>query len=52
MVVLNNLSKNIFLSKKVSVNTQATLLAKDALEIIYNFRDSNDIKLQYWNYIS
>jgi hypothetical protein len=49
---LNILNKNIFLAKKVQITTQATLLAKDAMELVYNVRDTNYIKFRKWSYIT
>ena len=52
LVLLIILNKNILLSKKVYLSTQATLLAKQGMEIVYNLRDSNNIKFQEWNYLT
>lgn len=52
LVILNILNKNIFFAKKVQIQTQATLLAKDAMEIVYNIRDTNYIRFRQWNYLT
>ncbi len=52
LVLLVVLNKNILLSKKVYLTTQSTLLAKQGMEIVYNLRDSNNIKFQDWNYLT
>jgi len=52
LVLLVILNKNVLLSKKVYLTTQSTLLAKQWMEIVYNIRDSNNIKFQKWNYLT
>jgi len=52
LILITTLNKDIILSKKVHLKTQATLLSKQWLEIIYNLRDSNNIKFKKWNYLT
>ena len=52
LVLLTVLNKNIILAKKVQLQTQATFLAKEGIELVYNLRDSNTIKYYPWNYLS
>ena len=52
LAVLVVLNKNIILAKKVELKTQATLLAKEWIELVYNIRDTNNIKYLPWNYLS
>lgn len=52
LAVLVVLNKNIILAKKVELKTQATLLAKEWMELVYNIRDTNNIKYLPWNYLS
>jgi len=52
IVILIILNKNILLSKKIEIKTKATILAKEWMEIVFNKRDSNNIKYQPWNYIT
>lgn len=52
LVILLTLNKNIIFVKKIQLKTQATFLAKEWIELVYNLRDSNKIKYYPWNYIS
>jgi len=52
LVILLVLNKSIVLAKKTQLKTQATFLAKEWMELVYNLRDSNKIKYYPWNYIS
>lgn len=52
LILITTLNKDIILSKKVHLKTQATLLSKQWLEIVYNLRDSNNIKFKKWNYLT
>jgi len=52
IVILITLNKNIIISKKIQLKTQATILAKEWMEIVFNKRDSNNIKYLNWNYIT
>lgn len=52
MSVLNLLLFDIMSSKKVELKTNATLLAKEWLEIVYNIRDTNALRYLKWNTIT
>jgi len=52
LVVLTVINQNIISTKKVVLKTTATFLAKDAIEQVYNFRDSNVLKWLPWNYLT
>lgn len=52
IVVITVLNRNITLLKEVEVKTKATIIAKDQIAVFYNFRDSNNIKYQKWNFIT
>ena len=52
LAVLVILNKNIILAKKIELKTQATLLAKEWIELVFNVRDTNNIKYLPWNYLS
>jgi len=52
LVILLTLNKNIIFAKKTQLKTQATFLAKEWIELVYNLRDSNKIRYYPWNYIS
>jgi len=52
LVILVVLNKNVLLSKQIELKTKATMIAKEWMEIVFNKRDSNNIKYQPWNYIT
>jgi len=52
LAILTVLNKNLVFAKKVELKTQATFLAKEGMELVYNLRDSNVIKYYPWNYLS
>ena len=52
LAILTVLNKNLVFAKKVELKTQATFLAKEGMEFVYNLRDSNVIKYYPWNYLS
>ncbi len=52
LTVLIVLNKNIIFAKKVELKTQATFLAKEWIEFVYNVRDSNKIKYYPRNFLS
>ena len=52
LAILVVLNKNVTLAKKLELKTQATLLAKEGMELVYNLRDSNNIKYLPWNYLT
>jgi len=52
LAVLVVLNKNVTLAKKLELKTQATLLAKEGMELVYNLRDSNNIKYLPWDYLT
>lgn len=52
LAILVVLNKNILLAKKIELKTTATLLSKEWIEIVFNKRDSNNIKYLQWNYIT
>lgn len=51
LVILVILNKNVLISKQIELRSNATFLAKEWIEIVFNKRDSNNIKYQPWNYI-
>jgi len=52
LAILVVLNKNVTLAKNLELKTQATLLAKEGIELVYNLRDSNNIKYLPWNYLT
>lgn len=49
LTVLRLITWNMAAIDKVKVKTQATILAKEWMELMYNLRDSNKEKEQAWN---
>jgi Tfp pilus assembly protein PilV len=47
--VLGMITQNISTVQFVKTQTQATFLAKEGLEVVYNVRDSNSVKSLPWN---
>ncbi len=52
LFVLVILNKNVLLSKQIELKSKWTILSKEWIEIVFNKRDSNNIKYQPWNYIT
>lgn len=50
--ILTMLSNSIGYFDTVNMQTRATMLAKEALEIAYNHRDSNLLQGYPWNYVN
>lgn len=44
LTVLNLLVNNLYFLDKASTKTQASFLAKEGIELVYNLRDSNNLK--------
>lgn len=51
LTILNLLINNLYFLDKASTRTQASLLAKEGIELVYNLRDSNLAKSYPWNCI-
>lgn len=52
LLLLTILIDNVAIWKEVELQTQANMLAKEWIEIVYNIRDSNNLKYQKWSTMS